>query len=109
VILAGLILTFKANSFWTYALLMGTSGISVTKLQAPAVGGAPATRTQRLINGHPAKYTDPVIPVGAQEVYEARCCHSVPHAACVPFNHAFSLPHFQQLLHLKVLTMAFLV
>ena len=41
--------------------------------------GAPATKTQRLINGKPAKYDDPIILVGAAECYEARCrrCHQV--------------------------------
>ncbi len=47
---------------------------TVDKLQAICmVCGAPASRTQRLVNGSPAKYTDPVILVGAQDVYEARC------------------------------------
>ena len=53
----------------------------VDKLQAICVVcGAPASRSQRLINGQPAFYDDPVIMVGAEEVYEARCrhCHQVP-------------------------------
>ena len=53
----------------------------VTKLTAICViCGAPATRTQRLIDGRPARYDDPVILVGGSESYEARCrhCHSVP-------------------------------
>jgi thymidine kinase len=37
------------------------------------VCGEPASRTQRLVNGKPAKYDDPVIIVGASEMYEARC------------------------------------
>ena len=39
-----------------------------------------ATRTQRLINGEPAPYNSPVIQVGGDESYEARCidCHEVP-------------------------------
>lgn len=41
--------------------------------------GKLATRTQRIINGKPAKYTDPVVLIGAKEAYEARCreCHEV--------------------------------
>jgi thymidine kinase len=52
-----------------------------TKLQAICIScGAPATRTQRLVDGRPARYTDPVIVIGAREAYEARCrhCHDVP-------------------------------
>jgi thymidine kinase len=54
----------------------------VDKFQAICVVcGGPASRSQRLINGSPAYYEDPVVLVGASEVYEARCrgCHVVPH------------------------------
>jgi thymidine kinase len=54
----------------------------VDKLQAICmVCGEPASRTQRLVNGKPARYEDPVIIVGASEMYEARCRqhHEVPH------------------------------
>ncbi len=39
-----------------------------------------ATRTQRLVDGKPANYNDPVVIVGAAELYEARCPdhHIVP-------------------------------
>jgi thymidine kinase len=48
----------------------------VTKLQAVcSVCGSPASRTQRLINGKPASYHDPIILVGASESYEPRCRH----------------------------------
>lgn len=42
--------------------------------------GAPATRTQRLVNGKPAGFEDPIVMVGADESYEPRCrhCHQVP-------------------------------
>ena len=43
--------------------------------------GANATKTQRLINGQPAKYTDPIVLIGdAKEGYQARCPkhHVVP-------------------------------
>ncbi len=53
----------------------------VDKLQAICmVCGEPATRTQRLINGEPANFHDPVVVVGAAEMYEARCRehHIVP-------------------------------
>ena len=49
---------------------------SVTKLQAVcAVCGSPASRTQRLIDGQPASYNEPIILVGASEAYEPRCRH----------------------------------
>jgi len=52
----------------------------VSKLTAICVlCGAPATRTQRIVNGKPAKYADPIVMIGAEESYEARCrsCHKV--------------------------------
>jgi len=52
----------------------------VTKLHAVCVKCSnPATRNQRLINGEPASINDPVIVVGADEKYEARCrnCHQI--------------------------------
>jgi thymidine kinase len=41
--------------------------------------GEEATKTQRIINGKPAYYDDPIILVGEKESYEARCrcCHTV--------------------------------
>ncbi len=80
VIVAGLDQDFRGEPFGPMPLLMAQAEI-VDKLQAICVVcGAPASRTQRLINGRPASYTDPVILVGASEVYEARCrrCHEVP-------------------------------
>jgi thymidine kinase len=53
----------------------------VDKLSAICmVCGEAATRTQRLVNGKPAHYDDPIVIVGASEMYEARCrhCHEVP-------------------------------
>ncbi len=73
VIAAGLDLDFRGEPFGAMPQLMAMAE-TVDKLQAICmVCGAPASRTQRLVNGSPAKYTDPVILVGAQEVYEARC------------------------------------
>ena len=53
----------------------------VDKLTAICVlCGEAAIRTQRLVNGKPAHYNDPIVIVGASEMYEARCrrCHDVP-------------------------------
>ncbi len=80
VILAGLDMDFRGEPFGPMPLLMAQAE-AVDKLQAICmVCGAPASRTQRLIDGQPANYDDPVILVGASEVYEARCRrhHEVP-------------------------------
>ena len=76
VICAGLDMDFKAEPFGSVPALMARAEF-VEKLQAVCViCGQPATRTQRIIDGQPAKYDDPVILVGATESYEARCrCH----------------------------------
>jgi thymidine kinase len=79
VIVAGLDQNFRGEPFGPMPRLMAEAEV-VDKLQAICVVcGAPASRTQRLINGHPASHDDPVILVGASEVYEARCrhCHKV--------------------------------
>lgn len=83
VVLAGLDMDFRGEPFGPMPLLMAQAEM-VDKLQAICViCGAPASRTQRLINGVPANYDDQVIMVGAEEVYEARCrhCHQVPRQA----------------------------
>ncbi|NEP82523.1 MAG: thymidine kinase [Okeania sp. SIO3B3] len=75
VILAGLDMDFRGEPFGPMPLLMAQAE-EVDKLHAICtVCGAPASRTQRLIDGRPANYDDPVIMVGASEVYEARCRH----------------------------------
>lgn len=83
VILAGLDMDFRGEPFGPMPLLMAQAEV-VDKLQAICmVCGAPASRTQRLIDGRPANYDDPVILVGASEVYEARCRqhHQVPRSS----------------------------
>lgn len=80
IILAGLDMDFRGEPFGPMPLLMAEAE-EVTKLQAICVAcGAPASRTQRLIDGRPAAYDDPIILVGGSESYEARCrhCHEVP-------------------------------
>lgn len=80
VICAGLDLDFRGEPFGPVPLLMAQAE-HVDKLHAICVRcGAEASRTQRLIDGQPARYDDPVILVGASEMYEARCrhCHEVP-------------------------------
>lgn len=80
VIVAGLDMDFRGEPFGPMPLLMAQAE-KVDKLRAICVVcGMDASRTQRLINGQPASYDDPVILVGANEVYQARCrhCHQVP-------------------------------
>jgi len=79
VIVAGLDMDFKGEPFGPMPTLMARAE-RVDKLQAICVVcGEPASRTQRLIDGQPAAFDDPIILVGAREVYEARCraCHEV--------------------------------
>ena len=80
VIVAGLDTDFRGEPFGPMPLLLAQAEI-VDKVRAICVAcGHEASRTQRLIDGHPAAFDDPVILVGAKEVYEARCrhCHQVP-------------------------------
>ena len=73
VIIAGLDMDFRGEPFGSMPRLMALAE-TVDKLQAICmVCGAPASRTQRLVGGRPAAYTDPIILIGAQEAYEARC------------------------------------
>jgi len=75
VIVAGLDLDFRGEPFGPMPKLLSIAE-QLTKLQAVCtICGSPASRTQRLINGKPASYYDPVIMVGAEESYEPRCRH----------------------------------
>lgn len=80
VICAGLDMDFRGVPFGPIPQLLAIAE-RVDKLQAICViCGAAASRTQRLIAGEPAYFDDPVVLVGASEVYEARCRahHQVP-------------------------------
>lgn len=80
VIVAGLDTDFRGEPFGCMPQLMAVAE-QVTKLQAICMScGESASRTQRLVNGRPARYNDPIIIVGASEMYEARCRkhHEVP-------------------------------
>ncbi|WP_342536887.1 thymidine kinase [Sporosarcina sp. FSL K6-3508] len=80
VIIAGLDQDFRGEPFGPMPRLMAVAEL-VTKLQAVCtVCGSLSSRTQRLIDGNPARYDDPIILVGASEAYEPRCRqhHEVP-------------------------------
>jgi thymidine kinase len=80
VLVAGLDMDFRGEPFGPMPVLMSKAE-RVDKLHAICmVCGEEASRTQRLVNGKPARYDDPVVIVGAAELYEARCRlhHEVP-------------------------------
>jgi thymidine kinase len=80
VIAAGLDMDFRGEPFGPMPQLMAEAE-HVDKLQAICVVcGKAASRTQRLIDGKPARYDDPLIVIGGSESYEARCRehHEVP-------------------------------
>jgi thymidine kinase len=80
VVVAGLDTDFRGEPFGPMPILMSRAE-RVDKLHAICmVCGEEASRTQRLVNGKPARFDDPVVIVGASELYEARCRlhHEVP-------------------------------
>lgn len=73
VVVAGLDMDFRGEPFGPMPFIMAIAD-EVLKLHAICtVCGEDATMTQRLINGEPASYNDPVVMIGASETYEARC------------------------------------
>ncbi|MBT3239638.1 MAG: thymidine kinase [Chloroflexi bacterium] len=80
VIVGGLDTDFRGEPFGPMPILISQAE-KVDKLHAICmVCGELASRTQRLVDGKPAHFDDPVVIVGANELYEARCRahHSVP-------------------------------
>lgn len=87
VFVAGLDTNFKGEPFGPMPSVMAVAD-EVRKHTAVCkhrngeekVCGGVATRTQRIVDGKPANYNDPVVVVGAQETYEARCKrhHQIP-------------------------------
>ena len=80
VVAAGLDQDYRGNPFHPMPRLMAVAA-DVTKMHAICiVCKRRASRTQRLINGQPARIDSPLILIGGKESYEARCshCHSVP-------------------------------
>ncbi len=81
VIGTGLDLDFKGDTFGSMPELMCIA-TTVDKLHAVCMkcGSDHATRTQRLIDGKPADKNSPLIMIGGDETYEARCvkCWELP-------------------------------
>lgn len=73
VLIAGLDTDFRGEPFGCMPDLLCRAE-EVIKLNAICViCGNPASRTQRLVDGKPAYYDDPIILVGAHESYQPRC------------------------------------
>jgi len=81
IVVAGLDLDFRGEPFGPVPGLLAFAD-TVTKHVAVCTvcGENTATRTQRLINGKPARFHDEIILIGADEAYTARCAqhHEVP-------------------------------
>ena len=81
VIGTGLELDFKAEPFGSMPELLCIA-TEINKLHAVCMkcGCEYATRTQRLIDGKPADKSSPLIMIGGDETYEARCikCYELP-------------------------------
>lgn len=80
VIVAGLDKDFRGEPFGPMAKLKQEADHVETFHAFCAVCRESASFTQRIINGRPANYNDPVVIVGADELYQARCRkhHEVP-------------------------------
>lgn len=87
VVVAGLNLDFRGEPFgqMPYLLSQADELVQVTAIctyrhEGGSICGEDATRTQRIIDGKPAHYDEPIVLVGASEAYEARCRehHIVP-------------------------------
>ncbi len=74
VIVAGLDMDFRGEPFNGPIQPLLAIADRVDKLTAVCVKcGAPATRTQRLVNGIPANWDEATLVIGAYEKYEAVC------------------------------------
>ncbi|MDR0985655.1 MAG: thymidine kinase [Mycoplasmataceae bacterium] len=77
---AGLDQDFRGEPFPAMLRLLSKAE-KVTKLTAVCTEcGAPATRTQRIIDGIPANHNSPIVKIGNTESYTARCRqhHEIP-------------------------------
>ena len=97
VIASGLDLDFKGEPFGCMPELLCIAD-RVDKLTAVCMkcGSDHATRTQRLINGFPADKSSPLIMIGGDETYEARCikCYELPDKEAEKKKKAFRLLNF---------------
>ena len=99
VIGTGLELDFKEEPFGYMPQLMCIA-TKVDKLYAVCMkcGCENATRTQRLIDGKPADKNSPLIMIGGDETYEARCikCYELPDSENEKRKKGFKLLNFER-------------
>ncbi len=99
VIASGLDLDFKGEPFGYMPELLCLAD-KVDKLAAVCMkcGSDHATRTQRLINGVPADKSSPLIMIGGDETYEARCldCYEIPDVKSETRKRGFKLLSFEK-------------
>lgn len=97
VIGTGLDLDFKSEPFGYMPELMCLA-TAVDKLAAVCMkcGSEYATRTQRLIDGQPVDKNSPLIMIGGDETYEARCmkCYELPDVKTENRKRGFKLLNF---------------
>ena len=72
-LIAGLDLDFRGVPFGPMPTLMALSDETLKLKAICVVCGNDAHFSQRIINGAPAKFNDPIILPGAEECYQARC------------------------------------
>lgn len=77
VIVSGLDKDFRGLPFGPIGDILALADERVSLTSTCVRCGAPAVLPQRLINGRPAAWTDPIVFPGATESYEPRCrrCH----------------------------------
>lgn len=73
VMVAGLDVDFRGLNFGPMGSIIAISDERSFHKSICSICGAPATMPQRLINGSPANFNDPIKMVGAKESYEPRC------------------------------------
>lgn len=97
VIGTGLDLDFKGEPFGYMPELLCIA-TEVHKLSAVCMkcGCDNATRTQRLVDGKPVDKNSPLIMIGGDETYEARCvkCYELPDIKSETRKRGFKLLHF---------------
>lgn len=97
VIGTGLDLDFKGEPFGYMPELLCIA-TKVDKLSAVCMkcGCDNATRTQRLVDGNPVDKNSPLIMIGGDETYEARCvkCYELPDIKSLKRKREFKLLHF---------------